>query len=73
MAAIETTTTRPLPMGALTVHRIVSFGGEIVARFQRWQDVRRTVRILSELDSDQLDDLGLTRGDIADFAHRGHF
>lgn len=68
-----TATTRPLPLGALTVHRMVTRGGEFYARFERWWEVRRTVRILSELDNDQLDDLGLTRGDVANFGRQGHF
>ena len=64
---------RSLPLSTHVAHTLVSRGANVLARFQRWQEVRRTVRLLSALDSDQLDDLGLTRGDIESFARRGHF
>ncbi len=70
MAMIENST---VPFGAVTVHRVVSGLAGIVERFQRWNEVRRTARILSQLDNEQLDDLGLTRGDIESFASKGHF
>ena len=71
MAMIETP--RSLPLGALAAHRVGSSVSALAARFVRWREVRRTVRLLSELDAHQLDDLGLTRGDIAAFARRGRF
>lgn len=60
-----------LPLGAVTIHRAVSVVGTLYGRIARWSELRRTVRLLSELDNEQLDDLGLTRGDILDFARRG--
>lgn len=62
-----------VPFGALTVHRAVSSIESLVERFRRWQEVRRTVRILSSLDNDQLEDLGLNRADIEKFAAKGRF
>lgn len=70
MAMIEN---HAVPFGAVTVHRIVSGAGNLVERFQRWQEVRRTVRILSRLDNEQLEDLGLNRADIEEFAVKGRF
>lgn len=71
MAMIETP--RPLPLGTLTVHRSVTLANDLLSRFIRWREVRRTVRLLSDLDQDQLDDLGLTQADIAAFARKGRF
>ena len=71
MALIETPNT--LPLSTHFAHGAVTRASGLFARFQRWQEVRRTVRILNGLDSDQLDDLGLTRGDIELFARRGRF
>ena len=62
-----------LPFGALTVHYVVAGVRKLRTRFSRWLEVRRTVRILSQLDQEQLDDLGLSRGDIATFARHGRF
>lgn len=70
MAMIEQNT---LPLGAVTIHRAASGILAVADRFSRWLQVRRTVRLLAELDEAQLKDLGLTRGDIAAFARRGRF
>lgn len=69
---ISNTTSR-LPFGALTVHRIVTFASEIGERYRTWAETRRTADILRRLDDDQLDDIGLTRGDIEDLARTGRF
>lgn len=71
MAMIETSTR--LPLGALTVHRVVSAVDAALAQVARWIEVRRTVELLNQLDDHRLDDLGLTRADIDDFAARGRF
>ena len=71
MALIETP--RSLPLSTHVAHSVITRANDLVGRFTRWRDVRRTVRILSALDAEQLDDLGLTRGDIELFARRGHF
>ena len=72
MALIETSP-RTLPLSTQVAHRTITWANDALARVRRWREVRRTVRILSALDSEQLDDLGLTRGDIERFARRGHF
>ena len=64
---------RSLPLSTQAAHSVITWASGVVARVQRWQEVRRTVRILSALEPEQLDDLGLTRGDIELFARRGHF
>ena len=71
MALIESP--RSLPLSTQVAHSVITWANDALARAQRWQEVRRTVRILSALDAGQLDDLGLTRGDIELFARRGHF
>ena len=62
-----------LPFGTLTAQFIASGIRSLRARISRWLEVRRTVRILSQLQDAQLSDLGLTRGDIAAFARKGRF
>ena len=71
MAMIETP--RTLPLATHVAHGVITRAYAVIDRYHRWREVRRTVRILSALDSEQLDDLGLTRGDIELFARRGHF
>ena len=41
---------------------------DIRKTFRQWTAYNRTVRELSALDSRQLDDLGITRGDIDQIA-----
>ena len=59
------------PFGAITVHRIVTAVSEMTAKLQTWYEIRRTVRVLRTLSPAQLDDIGLTRGDIEDFGRKG--
>ena len=40
----------------------------LVARFQAWRTYRRTVRELSALSDRELDDIGLTRSSINNYA-----
>lgn len=68
-----TTNTQTLPLGAITIYRIVSGTNELLARFRAWRDARRTVRILENLSPRQLDDIGLTRGDIDRMIETGRF
>ena len=62
-------TTPDLPLGAVTVHRGVTFVSGIAARLREWNERRRTVLVLSRLSDAQLDDIGLTRGDIDRMAY----
>jgi uncharacterized protein YjiS (DUF1127 family) len=42
-----------------------------IAALRAWLDTRRTERALSKLSDRELDDIGLTRGDINDIARGG--
>jgi len=42
----------------------------IATKFQKWRNYRRTYNELSKLSSRELDDLGLSRYDIASVARR---
>ena len=59
------------PFGAITVHRVVTAVFSAVATLRSWNDTRRTINTLRTLSPAQLDDIGLTRGDIENFAHKG--
>lgn len=66
MAAIDTTrstTLRTAPLG-------LSFS-RFVAAFSAWNDARATRNALSALTDRELDDIGLTRADIATVTARG--
>jgi uncharacterized protein YjiS (DUF1127 family) len=60
--------------------RTDSFADQIRARFVTtlgaiadWNDARRTRRVLSQLSSHELDDIGLTRGDIDAISRKRFF
>lgn len=63
MAMIETA--RPAPFGAVTIYRVVV---EPLSRLQAWFEHRtatiQTARELSKLSRAQLEDIGLTEGDV---------
>ncbi len=59
------------PFGAITVHRIVTVVSDMAAKMQAWNDTRRTVNVLRTLSPAQLEDIGLTRGDIENFGRKG--
>lgn len=44
--------------------------GRLFAAFSEWNDARMTRKALSRLSDRELDDIGLTRGDIARIAAR---
>jgi len=52
------------PFGAIAIHRIVGAVTDLFVAIRDWNDMRRTAAALSRLRVDQLDDIGLTRGDI---------
>lgn len=58
------TTNRPLGAG----FRANGVLAAIVGRIAAWNDARVTRKALSKLTDRELDDLGLTRGDIEDIA-----
>lgn len=66
MAVIDTTRSarfHTAPAG-LTISRFI-------ASFTAWKDARATRKALSVLSDRELEDIGLTRSDIANFSVRG--
>jgi len=59
-----TMTSRPAPMGAITVYRMVQSVNHAATAFKTWNDGRVTRKALSKLSNRELDDIGLCRGDI---------
>ena len=59
------------PFGAVAMNRTVGALSGLVAAIRAWNDARRTANALRRLNADQLDDIGLTRGDIQEFDRRG--
>ena len=58
------------PFGAITVHRIITAVSDIATTLRAWNETRRTIAVLRSLSPAQLDDIGLTRGDVEDFGSR---
>ena len=67
---MATTITQAAPFGAIAAHRFATVIWNAVDALQSWNDTRRSVAALRALKADQLDDIGLTRADITDLAHR---
>lgn len=61
-------TPRPLPLGTLTTHRVVSVVEQAFARLANWRRARLTEAALRDLSDAQLSDIGVRRGEIGDFA-----
>lgn len=69
MAAYETTPRAPF--GAIATHRATSVFARFGAALAAWNDARATRNALAKLSDRELDDIGLSRGDIdriGDFA-----
>jgi uncharacterized protein YjiS (DUF1127 family) len=62
MAAYETT--RTAPFGAISTYRAIQFVSNVLAKVGAWNDARVTRKALSTLSDRELDDIGLSRGDI---------
>lgn len=62
MATFETT--RPAPFGAVTTFRIISNLDTMRAALVKWNTKRKTINALSQLSAYELEDIGLTRGDV---------
>ena len=56
------------PFGAITIHRVLSALSGMAETVQAWDSKRRTMKELSALSAEQLNDIGLTRGDVAKFS-----
>jgi len=59
-----TYTTRPAPFGALATFRFITFLDKIRTSFLGWSNTRATQNALSRLSDHELNDIGLSRGDI---------
>ena len=69
--AITFTRTAVAPFGAITVHNVVTAIAGVADKLRAWNDTRRTINALRALSPAQLDDIGLTRGDINRFSREG--
>jgi uncharacterized protein YjiS (DUF1127 family) len=52
------------PFGAIAIHRTVGAVSDLLVAIRGWNNARRTIAALSRLNDGQLDDIGLSRGDI---------
>lgn len=66
---MATTFHRTQPASGLTAVLGLTLHGA-VGRFTAWNEARRTREILSKLSAHELDDIGLSRGDIDRIANR---
>lgn len=57
-------TSRPAPFGAIFALRVVSIAENLILSIKDRIAQRQTVKILSSLTDRELDDIGLTRGDV---------
>lgn len=60
--------TRAVPLGSVTTFRVVSVFQRAFDAFAAWQNARVTSRALLRLSDQQLSDIGLVRGQIAEVA-----
>lgn len=58
-------TARPLPLGAITTYRVVSFFDNAIEAVRSMRSTYATAHALNGLTDYQLEDIGLCRGDIA--------
>ncbi|MEL6210103.1 MAG: DUF1127 domain-containing protein [Pseudomonadota bacterium] len=61
-------TTNTLPLGAITLHRLVTFYETLREQVAEYHARQRTAAALRQLSNAQLDDIGLTPGDVEDIA-----
>jgi uncharacterized protein YjiS (DUF1127 family) len=71
MSVYENIQNRPVPLGSIGIFTVVSGVETLLRRLRDWNERRRTIAALRRLNDDQLDDIGLCRGDVTDLA-RGH-
>lgn len=60
------------PFGALTIFRIVNIFAALPESLAAWNATRKTIQQLNALSDTELDDIGLSRGEIPNVA-RGRF
>ena len=68
MAAYESS--RAAPVGAISLLRVAHFVSETFSSLSAWNDARVTRGALGNLSDRELDDIGLSRGDIEFIAAR---
>jgi uncharacterized protein YjiS (DUF1127 family) len=71
MAAFETT--RTAPFGAIATYNVIRFISNVANDVIAWNDARVTRNALGKLSDRELDDIGLSRGDISDIAMKNRF
>ncbi|MBP6999956.1 DUF1127 domain-containing protein [Amaricoccus sp.] len=59
---------RATPLGSVSAFRVVSIFERAIDAVVAWRQTTATARALSQLSDQQLADIGLHRGDIADVA-----
>ncbi len=62
--------TKPVPTGASAIFRAVNRLEGIVETIINWNASRKTATVLNSLSDKQLEDIGLSRGDIDGVANR---
>lgn len=63
MATFETS--RPAPFGAISAYRVVAAFDNLRCAVIAWNNARATQNALAKLSDHELNDIGLSRGDIA--------
>jgi len=58
------TFSRPAPFGAITVFNLVARAEQITDKLRDWNNRRLTHNALAGLSDRQLEDIGLSRGDL---------
>ena len=58
------TYTRPAPFGAIATFNVVTRFENLMNSFNEWNTTRKTQNALRTLSNRQLEDIGLTRGDV---------
>lgn len=64
------TYTRPAPFGAIATHAVVTRFETVLNAITAWNNTRKTQKVLMALSNRQLEDIGLTRGDIVALSFR---
>jgi uncharacterized protein YjiS (DUF1127 family) len=59
---------RPVPLGSVSTYRLVSMIERAVANVSNWRASIATARALNGLSNEQLDDIGLSRGEISEIS-----
>ena len=59
---------RSVPLGAVTIFRVVSLFERAAGAFGAWRNARATQGMLMQLSDQQLADIGLHRGQIPELA-----